>query len=227
MVYEKECYVVIIGDIVDSRNLADREEVQKKFKEALNFINQKYSMSILAKFKITLGDEFQGLLRSRQSILDIITDFELYMLPVRFRYGIGIGDIDTEINYEDSAEIDGSAYHRAREMINALEDKKGKYNEEASDIMICSGEIRDERDDLMNSLLAVCSALKSKWTERQKEIICTYIQNGENQYKTAEILEIAQSSVNRALQNARFYAYKSAMDTITSVLREAVGEAYG
>ena len=33
MVYEKECYVVIIGDIVDSRNLADREEVQKKFKE--------------------------------------------------------------------------------------------------------------------------------------------------------------------------------------------------
>lgn len=227
MIYTKESYVVIIGDIIDSRKLEDREAIQKKFKEALNFINQKYSMSISAKFKITLGDEFQGLLKDRQSILDIITDFELYMLPVEFRYGIGIGDIDTEINYEDSSEIDGSAYHRARDMINVLEDKKGKYNEEVSDILICSGEVWCERDVLINSLLTVCSALKSKWTERQKEIICTYLQNGENQYKTAQVLEIAQSSVNRALQSARFYAYKSAMDTMTSVLCDAEGEEHG
>ena len=140
------------------------------------------------------------------------------MQPVRFRFGIGIGTIDTDINYGDSSEIDGSAYHRARSMIEQIEQKEMQYGESQSNIMICSDDERGEQDMLINSLLTAAFAIKSKWTDRQYEIIRAYEMSGENQYKTAGILGIAQSTVNRALQSARFYAYKSAIDTVSKVL---------
>ena len=104
-------YAVIIGDIVNSRAMDNRGEVQKRFRTVLSDINTKYKAYISAEFKITLGDEFQGLLSDRRNIFRIIMEIEDLMQPVRFRFGIGIGTIDTDINYGDSSEIDGPAYH--------------------------------------------------------------------------------------------------------------------
>lgn len=211
-------YVVIIGDIINSRKIDNRGDVQKRFRNVLSGINKKYEAYISARFKITLGDEFQGLLSDCRNIFHIIMEIEALMKPVRFRFGVGIGTIDTDINYDDSSEIDGSAYHRARNMVEEIERKEMQYGESQSNIMICSNDDRGDRDMLINSLLSAAFAIKSKWTERQYEIIISYEMNGENQYKTAEILGIAQSTVNRALQSARFYAYKSAINTVLKVL---------
>lgn len=42
-----------------------------------------------------------------------------------------------------------------------------KYKRGDSNTMICSDENNIEIDELLNSILSVCTALKSKWTERQ------------------------------------------------------------
>jgi DNA-directed RNA polymerase specialized sigma subunit len=149
--------------------------------------------------------------------MKIICEIEMAMTPVELRFGIGIGDISTDINFDNSSEIDGSAYHRARKMIKEIESKKFQYTERHSNIMICS-EDNIEIDELLNSILFVCTALKSMWTDRQKEIIYAYLSNDENQYKAAHILNIGQPSVNKALSSARFYSYKSAIDTVNSFL---------
>lgn len=214
--YDK--YVAIIGDISDSKSIRERKVFQQKFKSILTDINVKYSDDIAAKFAITLGDEFQGLVKNRNNIIKMITEIEIAIAPVELRFGIGIGDITTDIDLNHSAEIDGPAYHRARQMIHAIEKKKSQYTERQSNMMICSGENNAEIDELLNSILSVCHALKSKWTDRQTEIIYTYLANDENQYKTAAILNIGQPSVNKALKAARFYSYKSAMDTVNAFL---------
>lgn len=211
-------YTVIIGDIVNSREINDRREIQTRFRAVLSDINSKYKAYISARFKITLGDEFQGLLSDCRNVIRIIMEIENLMRPLRLRFGVGIGTIDTDIIYDDSSEIDGPAYHRARGMIEQIGQKEMQYEESQSNIMICSGDSCSDQDMLINSLLSATFAIKSKWTGRQDEIIRVYETNGENQYKTAEILGIAQSTVNRALRNARFYAYKSAIDTISKVL---------
>ncbi len=220
--YDK--YVAIIGDIVDSKKIDDRKVIQQKFKKVLADINVKYSEDIASKFTITLGDGFQGLLKSRKNIMKIICEIEMAMTPIELRFGIGIGNISTDINLDNSSEIDGSAYHRARKMIKEIESKKFQYTERHSSIMICSEENNIEIDELLNSILSVCTALKSKWTDRQKEIIYAYLSNDENQYKTADILNIGQPSVNKALSKARFYSYKSAIDTVDSFLSKERGE---
>ncbi|MGJ0961539.1 SatD family protein [Faecalicoccus pleomorphus] len=56
-------YVAIIGDIIDSKNIEHRQEIQTKLLNTLNKSNSKYYKSIVSKFKITLGDEFGGLMR--------------------------------------------------------------------------------------------------------------------------------------------------------------------
>jgi hypothetical protein len=218
-------YVAIIGDIVDSKKIKDGIAIQQKFKNVLADINVKYSEDIASKFTITLEDEFQGLLKNRNNIMKIICEIEMAMTPVELRFGIG--DIRTDINFDNSSKIDGPAYYRARKMIKEIESIKFQYTERHSNIMICSEEDNVEIDELLNSILSVCTALKSKWTDRQKEIVYAYLSNDENQYKAAHILNIGQPSVNKALSNARFYSYKSAIDAVNSFLSKERGEPNG
>lgn len=213
-------YVAIIGDILESKHLKDRQLIQQKLKQTLANINLKYNDAIAAKFMITLGDEFQGLLKNCHHIFDIISEIEMALLPIELRFGIGIGGITTVINYDQSSEVDGPAYHRARQMIIEIEKISAQYTERETNMMICSEENNSQIDKLLNSILSVCSVLKSKWTDRQKEIVYTYLTHHENQYETADSLKIGQPSVSKALKKANFYSYHSAMNTVNTFLNK-------
>lgn len=221
--YDYSGYTVIIGDIIDSKKIKDRKKVQVKFKEILDQVNRVYEEDIASQFTITLGDEFQGLLKTGRNIINIISDIEFAMAPVELRFGIGIGEISTEINLKYSAEIDGSAYHRARAMVEALTDNAKQYSTKQANIMVASQADNAEIDHLINSVLSLCSVLKSRWTARQMEIISIYLESEANQYRTAEKLGIGQSSVSKALSSANYYSYKAALDTVDSFLTQ-IGE---
>ena len=55
-------YVAIIGDIKGSKQISNRSQIQKKLGHVLKDVNETYKADISAKFIITLGDEFKGLL---------------------------------------------------------------------------------------------------------------------------------------------------------------------
>lgn len=213
-------YAAVIGDIIGSKESSDRYDVQQKMKKVLKYINDTYQEHLASEFMITLGDEFQGLLKDRKMIIGIINDIEMAMLPIKIRFGIGIGAINTEINYKRSIEVDGPAYNRARKMIERLEERNAQYEEIHFNIMICSGKENENIDQLLNSVFSVCCALKRNWSKRQIEIINAFIIHDENQYKTAEALHIGQSSVSRALKKANYYTYKFAMKNLNDFLSE-------
>ena len=107
-------YVAVIGDIIESRKIENRQAVQLKLQSVLDVVNKKYEKSLASKFMITLGDELQGLVRDKRTSVDIISFIVLEMLPICLRFGVGVGEISTDIVYDNSVKIDGSAYHRAR-----------------------------------------------------------------------------------------------------------------
>jgi len=218
MIYEytDEEYIVIIGDIINSRKIADRKVTQKKLIASLETINDKYDLA--AEFIISLGDEFQGLLRTRENVMQIISDLESLMDPISIRFGIGIGSIDTEINFKNSLQVDGTAYQRARKMVESLKEKNQKNKQNQSNVMIESGD-EVEIDELLNSILSLCTAIKSKWTVAQKKTIYTHLSNNQNQYETAKLRGLEQSTISRQLKSAQFYDYKAGRDTVDSFLR--------
>ena len=211
-------YVAIIGDMVDSKKMDDRKDNQEKFVEILNNINKKYKGDIISKFNITLGDEFQGVLNNCDNIIQIIEEIEFSINPVEFRFGIGVGEISTNIDYENSFRTDGTAFHRARQMIKNVSDKNKQHAEFKTNIMIKTDELNKDSDALLNSLFSTSYALKKMWTKRQYEIISEYLQNDCNQYKCSKVLKINQASVSKALKVTNYYTYKNARNNISDFL---------
>ncbi len=213
-------YIAVIGDIKDSRNLGHRKANQQKFTKTLARLNHVYQKDIAAQFTVSMGDAFQGLLKDASHLMVMLFELELSLAPIELRIGIGLGDIETELNTESSLLNDGSSYHRARAMIEQIERSEKQYEQCYSNILLSTGGQAVHYEKLINTIFSLESVIKTKWTERQKEIIRTYLANEKNQYMTAEALNIGQSSVNKALNSAEFYTFNNSLITLQNVINE-------
>lgn len=212
--------IAIIGDIKESKKIDNRSEVQKKLSEVLKDINRKYHEDISSKFIITLGDEFQGLLCNGVNTMEIIFEIERQMYPVKLRFGIGIGEITTDINIEMAIGADGPGYHMARKAIEFIKDDEKRKQTNPADIRIEIDGNHKPLITLMNTILSLMTVIKETWSNRQREIIWDMLEHQDNQMNTAKRLEIKQSSVQKSLSRGKYYAYKDAFDTIGQVLKE-------
>src|SRR5690625_6174650 len=113
--------------------------------------------------------------------MEIILDIDLALLPVEIRFGISIGEIATAIDSKNSQLNDGPAYHRARRTIEWIEQSEQQYATRKTNILLLSEQNETESDRLINAIFALNTAIKSKWSDRQKEIIKAYLENNENQ----------------------------------------------
>lgn len=200
-------YCAIIGDIVGSKKIKNRQEIQDHFNKVIYNTNKKYNESIASKFTITLGDEFQGLLYHPSLSLEIVEYIREEMHPVELVFGIGIGKMETTFSKEFSIGSDGPAYWYARKMVDKAKNKKPT---------ICYFSDSPE-DELINSLILFNESCIKAQTKKQQEIIKLYRQLG-SQYKVAEKLCITQSSVSTTLQNALFKEIESSKESIRSFL---------
>jgi len=217
--YTKYPYIAIIGDMKDSRTLVNRKGTQENFISLIEKINEIYKPDIAASFAITSGDEVQGLLKMSDNLLKIIFKIELEMSPVEFRFGVGFGDLSTDLNQSNSLQNDGPAYHRARKMIEVIETSESQYSKAELNILFCSEDSPSQTDQLINAALSLSTVIKTGWTNRQKDIIAAYLKNDENQYKTAESLDIGQSSVSKTLNNTHYYSFKQSYNAIQTYIK--------
>lgn len=219
-------YCAVIGDIINSKTLERRVEIQKELKKVLEEINNEYDASIASKFTITLGDEFQGLLKEPNNLMDIIEKIKLNLYPIRIRFGIGVGNIITEINKEASIGADGPAYYNARKMIDEIRKAEKSKRKIDTDIkMLSEADPICMNDDLINVVFSLCLYIESKWTNRQHEVIIDFIKYKDNQRKAADRLGVKQSTVQRLLKNSGVYKYLHAkaviQDAIIKMWRQA------
>lgn len=212
-------YCAVIGDIIESKKIERRSEVQAKLKKTLDEVNEMFREDIASKFTITLGDEFQGLLKGPDALLNIIEKIKVEMYPQKIRFGIGIGDIYTEINREMAIGADGPAYHNARKMLGEIKKAERSKVKKDAEIMICSQHEKNIGvDGLINAAFSLCSYIEKKWTGRQREVIFDYIRHGDNQRKAAGRFGVTQSTIQRILKNSGFYNYLHAKEAIQDFL---------
>lgn len=201
-------YCAIIGDIVESKKIKNREETQEKLKLLLDQLSKKYDQEIASKFTITLGDEFQGLLVSPKFIIEIIDEIKAKMYPVEFRFGIGMGDILTPVNKELAIGSDGPAYHIARDCINSIKDSDSKYEQVKQDIRIGSNQPDQLNSlNLINASFAQCYFTQKNWTDKQREVVTLLMKKEVSQRVLAKELGLTQSSINRRLNTSGYLVY--------------------
>lgn len=119
-------HLVVIADIIASRQLPDRDQVQRRLRESLEARNQAHARGdLLSPYTLTLGDELQAVPAGAQGVFHDLLQVAADLAPVAFRFALGLGGIDTAINPEQAIGMDGSAFHLARDGIEWLKEDGG------------------------------------------------------------------------------------------------------
>ncbi len=203
-------YFAVIGDIVDSRKIENREEVQNKVKSVLDNINKTYSQSIKSKFLITLGDEFQGLLLPHSPVNKIMSEILDDLYPVEFRFGLGFGEITTEIS-EYALGMDGPAFYLARQAVEESEKEKGASVVFKANVM---DELKIRNINVMFNSLFIIRRL---WSDQFKSNL-KFIRKNQTQNELAKELGVYQSTVSNLLNKNQWYSVKKVEKEIDFLL---------
>ena len=158
--------IVVIGDVISSRKVEKRNDLQNKLLEIFENLNTDANQNhLVSPYTITLGDEFQAVYQKADRLfLDTIRILET-TLPQKVRFSFGVGNISTDINTEQSIGMDGSAFYYAREGISNLKDQRGNYK------FNIYGLDDPELEKLFNNVLYIFSNLLEGWNKNRYFIL--------------------------------------------------------
>jgi hypothetical protein len=204
----KTQYYAVIGDIIGSRNADDRAGLQRQLNAGLADVNRQHADQIASKYLLTIGDEFQGLLQSPENIDRILASLRVAVHPAELRFGIGVGGLDTPLR-KQAIGMDGPCFQRARAAIERAEER-------FTQIEVEIGEVHPGFE--IYSLLY--SAMRSTWTERQRQIIDLSM-SGMEGVDIARLLEVSPPAVSQHLRAAgvTYVRKATAIWLLTLVLR--------
>ena len=200
-------YLALIADVIDSKMVQERLDLQKQVEKTLQKMNELFGDYLASRFTLTLGDEFQALLEVDAPVFQIIDTLRLELNPTQLRFGIGLGEIVTAIDPLQSVGADGPAYWNARAAINFVHQKNDYGN---TQIYFSSG--KENQDFFVNALIASGEAIRSGWRDSQEEILLNLLKRSVysesfSQQDLAQSLAINPSALSKRLKSSSIRVY--------------------
>ena len=220
-------YLALIADVIETKMVQERFDLQKQLEKTLQTMNELFGEFIASNFTLTLGDEFQGLLKVDAPVFQIIDTLRSELTPTQLRFGIGLGEIVTDIDPLQSIGADGPAYWNARAAINLVHQKNDYGN---TQIYFSSG--NDSKDLLVNALIASGEAIRSGWRGSQEEILLDLLKRSVysetfSQQELAQSLAIQPSALSKRLKSSSIRVYlRGRAAALASIQALAKGEVY-
>lgn len=220
-------YLALIADVIDSKMVQERFNLQKQLEKTLRKMNELFGDYLASCFTLTLGDEFQALLKVDAPVFQIIDTLRSELSPTQLRFGIGLGEIVTAIDPLQSIGADGPAYWNARAAINLVHQKNDYGN---TQIYFSSG--NDSKDLLMNALIASGEAIRSGWRGSQEEILLDLLKRSVysetfSQQELAQSLAIQPSALSKRLKSSSIRVYlRGRAAALTSIQALAKGDGH-
>jgi hypothetical protein len=212
--------IAVIGDMVGSRTLPaeQRRRIQVEFARLMDDLNEEFSGSIAAKFAITQGDEFEGLLRVETAdglLPNLIWRIEERFPAPSLRLGIGLGGIDTDIPSppQSAITLDGPAFHRAREAV-----VQAAKEQQMGGVFLGFG---DTHDAILNGLARVLHRQRERWSEKQREV-AMLLHSGMRQMEIARRTDRKRQAVSIDAKAAGWNAYLEGERAWHLAIREAL-----
>lgn len=180
---------IVLGDVVDSRKITDREAFERKLAETLDQINNRYERDIVSDFVGLKGiDEIGGVLGSVNSLVDIQRSICLGVHPREIRLVVVRGEIK-RVDVEDMREMDGTGFIKADDELHKIEQ---------SDMTFSLSGLNPGVDELATASINMLDLVRNDWTERRVEIFDEFLR-AETQKAVAEKLGITQQAVSAQL----------------------------
>ncbi len=197
--------LAIVGDIVGSRGVTQRAAFQRKLEKRFVRTNAE-AQALASPYTITLGDEFQAVYRGADSLWADLCAVLAEIHPVKARLAIGVGELTTRINAEQALGMDGPAFHRARETLNALK---------ADERLLRIGGAAAAEWTLANHVLNLLSHQLEGWSQNLLWVLAGLLRGQ------------PVSEIERGMKISRVAIYKNiraaALDDVVGICQELTG----
>ena len=224
-------YFAIIGKIVSAEKMANQEryEMQYAVDKILTQVNKEYKDDIAYDFRLTLGDEFQGLIKNAAAVLEILDKTKYLAGTLELVFGVGIGPIYSAISKKNDTRPDGPAFWNAGFAIQQLKKNKSYTRPKILFENDDNERYKNEWIQVINESLNLCDFIEKGWTEKQRNIIMESINlYGYDmkvpQKEMADLFEISVPAMNVHMKRSGYYNYLSLRKTIGEALQKEWGE---
>ena len=205
----KQKFYVMLGDVIHSRQITDRNDFQKRIEKTCQIINTRYSEDTYADFKILKGiDEIGGVLTGMSKTYEIITTILEEIYPNLMRFVLVFDYIDTAVATKDVTKMDGPAFHKASDMIHKLKSSKLTCDISANNKMI---------DTMVANQINSLLLMKINWSTRQHQVVKEY-ERTMNQSRVAEHFEMTQQAVSKILNRSMWREIKQIEENLSFAL---------
>lgn len=204
---------ILMCDIVGSRKL-DQALTIEHFKKCTNFINKKYSNSLLSPLTITLGDEFQGIVQNLNDTIQILIDLEEFIIEnnynIKLRYVVNYGKIDTAINKKIAYEMLGEGLTNARLIINKMKTSSLRFNFKIDNL---------EKESIINNSFVIFQSIVDGWKiDKDYELITNFLKYKD--YKiVAEKMNKERSLMWKREKSLNLNSYNSVKEILEKITK--------
>lgn len=205
-------YVVLIADLVASREVRARAQFQRRLKSVLQGASSRAGKSLASPFTLTLGDEFQAVYRDATRVFADVLSIQAQLAPMQARFALASGSLATSVNPTQAIGMDGPAFHRARSLLERLKRDERVFGVQTSD----TGEWT-----LGGGALAVLSGLSAGWLPARFEVLAGLL-HGHSNPEIAKRAEISLRAVNKNIRAADLDEWKLILNEIARQLNEQI-----
>lgn len=206
----KQKFYVLLGDVIQSRQIDNRDDFQKIIEKTCKNINTMYAEGIYADFKILKGiDEIGGVLSSMSNIYKIITKILDDIYPNTIRFALVFDYIDTALETRNITKMDGVAFHKASEMIKELKMSKLMFDMSVEDEML---------DMSITGQINLIFLIKKNWSATQYNTVREY-EKIKKQSEVAKKLRITQQAVSKNLKRSMWKEIRTFEEKINFILQ--------
>lgn len=204
-------YIAVIGDLEASKELdkKTRHHTQEVLKRL--FTEKKHvKEGILSPYTLTLGDEFQALYGNADNLFHHIWTIAASIYPVMARWSVSSGEINTQINREQSLGMDGPAFHDARSGMELLKKEKQLFRLHTGKTLY---------DSIANSSLKLLSADFRSW-KRNRIKILEQLYSGSDVKQIAAELNLSDVAVYKNIHAGNLTAVMEYTKGLTELLNK-------
>jgi hypothetical protein len=205
-------HLVLIGDLVGSRQAGGRAALQRRLQRAVQAINGRRRPLLASPMTITLGDEFQAIYRGADTVFGDIFFLLHALAPIRARFALSVGEIVTPLNRERAIGMDGPAFHQARDLLTELKGDGRLFG-----LAGAKGDIAR----LAGPVLAVLSGQLEGWRETRLQLMLGLLE-GANSAALATSAKITPRAVNKNIRAADLDEWKTILSELSRALDEAL-----
>ena len=207
---KKKLYV-LLGDVISSRRINDRDNFQRKVREMCKKVNSTYTTDIYADLKILKGiDEIGGVLSNMSKCYEIINTILDQLYPYQMRFVFVLDYVDTALDTKDVAKMDGPAFHKASDIMSTLKKSKLIFDMSVGDKVI---------DSAITGQINLILLLKRNRSIKQQRIVKEY-EKTQNQSEVAENMGITQQAVSKTLNCSMWKEIRNIEGKVNYILYE-------